>query len=147
MGGGGGGGKVQLWGWGVPGLAIGQIRTGGGGGGGCSCDWPYTNGRGVPLRLAKYERAGGGGGGGMQGSAHSLLDGSSTLVLSPDPDSQQLRVDYITATWVWEIRTTHLFRAYQNIETHVYIRNDADVTLIRRASCRLPDFKCKVCLN
>ena len=36
---------------------------------------------------------------------------------------------------------------YERIETHVYIRNDADVTLIRRASCRLPDFKCKVCLN
>ena len=37
--------------------------------------------------------------------------------------------------WVWEIRTTHLFRAYQNIGTDVYIRNDTDVTIITHACC------------
>ena len=84
-------------------LRLAKYERAGGGGGGCSCDWPNTNGRGVgvggALAIGQIRTGAGGGGGGMQGSAHSLLDGSSILVLSPDPDSQQLRVDYITATW------------------------------------------------
>ena len=52
-------------------------------------------GGGVLSTLGPTRKAGTGGGGGGGGAARFRPD----IVSSPDPDSQQLRVDYITATW------------------------------------------------
>ena len=61
------------------------------------------------------------------------------VVSSPDPDSQLLRVDCITATWKVGLGNKNdALVAYQNIETDVCIRTDADVTLIIYASYHFP---------
>ena len=58
---------------------------------------------------------------------YSLLIGLSCASLVPRPIFPTAAASPLRGKWVWEIRT-NLFRASQNIETDVYIRNDADVT-------------------
>ena len=47
--------------------------------------------------------------------AYMAMHGVSLLVSSPDPDSQQLRVDYITATWIVLNRMYVLHRLHPTI--------------------------------
>ena len=46
---------------------------------------------------------------------NARVNSHNVLVSSPDPDSQQLRVDYITATWKVGLGNKNLFRTSLNV--------------------------------